>query len=143
MAYENKKIIIFDLDGTLSLSKSPMDDEMLELVSKLLEKKKAAVISGASFRQFQKQFLQALHPSEKVLENLYLFPTCGACFYRYQEGQWRIIYTETFSAEEKKKIMDAFSKAFYNIGFCRGSLLCMCYFFLNSLSRNNTPPSIT
>jgi hydroxymethylpyrimidine pyrophosphatase-like HAD family hydrolase len=40
-----KKIICFDLDGTLAPSKERLDDEMAELVSKLLEKYYMSVIT--------------------------------------------------------------------------------------------------
>jgi hydroxymethylpyrimidine pyrophosphatase-like HAD family hydrolase len=40
-----KKIICFDLDGTLAPSKERLDDEMAELISKLLEKYYMSVIT--------------------------------------------------------------------------------------------------
>jgi len=58
--FKDKSLIIFDLDGTLAESKQPMDSEMTELLARLLEKKKVAVISGGSFEQFKKQFLPEL-----------------------------------------------------------------------------------
>ena len=47
-----KKIIVFDLDGTLAPSKSRIDDETSGLLSKLLEKSMVAIISGGDFPQF-------------------------------------------------------------------------------------------
>src|SRR3989338_5523646 len=106
----HKKLIVFDLDKTLSLSKQPMDDEMAGLLRALLDAKKVAVISGGSFKQFQKQFVPKL--TDGRLENLFLFPTCGSAFYRYGKTGWENVYTETLSPAEKQKIHGAYEKMF-------------------------------
>jgi phosphomannomutase len=49
MNYIKKKIIVFDLDGTLAESKQGLDDEMSNLLGKLLEIKKVAIITGGGF----------------------------------------------------------------------------------------------
>jgi len=69
--FAEKKLIIFDLDGTLAESKQPMDVEMAGLLARLLEKKKVAVISGGSFKQFEKQFLPALKKNNDALTQDY------------------------------------------------------------------------
>jgi phosphomannomutase len=76
-----KKLIVFDLDGTLAESKAPIDAEMAALLSSLLGCAKAAVISGGNWPQFQKQVLSHL-PHDGHLKNLFLLPTCGTKFYR-------------------------------------------------------------
>ena len=55
-----KKIIIFDLDGTLTKSKSNLDQEMALLICELLRLRYVAVTSGCSFQQFENQFLSGL-----------------------------------------------------------------------------------
>lgn len=112
-----KKIIIFDLDGTLAYSKSCIDTEMGGLVARLLEKKKVAVISGGPFKQYDKQLLANLKLSDEQLKNLYLFPTCSTTFYRYEENGWKRVYAETLRNEEKQRIMNAFEKTFIEIGY--------------------------
>ena len=42
----SKRLIIFDLDGTLAESKSPIDDEMGELLGSLLLKVPVSVVFG-------------------------------------------------------------------------------------------------
>jgi len=42
----SKQLVIFDLDGTLTKSKSTIEPEMAELISKLLINRKVAIISG-------------------------------------------------------------------------------------------------
>lgn len=76
-----KKLIIFDLDGTLAESKSALDTEMAALLHDLLGVVKVAVISGGDWPQFQKQLLSNL-PRDERLVNLSILPTCGTKFYQ-------------------------------------------------------------
>src|SRR5450432_977611 len=101
-----KKLIVFDLDGTLAESKSALDAEMAGLLGKLLVIVKVAVISGGDFPQFEQQVLTNLEHDEQ-LKNLSLLPTCGTKFYRYESG-WKKLYSEDFSAAEKEKIIGSF-----------------------------------
>ena len=71
-----KKLIVFDLDGTLAESKSSLDAEMSGLLGDLLGIVKAAVISGGDWPQFEKQVLSHL-PHDESLVSLSLLPTCG------------------------------------------------------------------
>ncbi|MFH1065281.1 MAG: HAD-IIB family hydrolase [Nanoarchaeota archaeon] len=114
-----KKLIVFDLDGTLAKSKSPMDSEMASLLQELLRKKSVAVISGGSYSQYQKQFLSSLDCNdENLLKNLFLFPTCSTAFYRF-EKEWKEVYAQKLAEEEKNKIFNAFEKVFEEIGFVK------------------------
>jgi phosphomannomutase len=104
-----KKLVVFDLDGTLAQSKSSLDAEMATLLNKLLGVTKVAVISGGNWPQFQKQVLSHL-ASDKRLNNLLLLPTCGTQFYRY-ETEWKKIYAEDITGEQKTKIITSLKKA--------------------------------
>jgi HAD superfamily hydrolase (TIGR01484 family) len=110
-----KKLIVFDLDGTLAKSKSALDPEMATLLHDLLDVVKVAVISGGDWPQFEKQLLSHL-PHDQSLTNLSVLPTCGTKFFRYS-GNWTKIYSEDFTADEKKKIIDSLNKAFQAAGF--------------------------
>lgn len=87
--------MVFDLDGTLAESKSPLDAEMALLLEGLLGVVKVAVISGGAWQQFETQILTHL-PSGESLQNLSLLPTCGTRFYRYRAG-WELLYAEDFT----------------------------------------------
>jgi phosphomannomutase len=50
-----KRLVVFDLDGTLAESKSSLDAEMATLLGRLLEVVKVAVISGGAWAQYEKQ----------------------------------------------------------------------------------------
>jgi HAD superfamily hydrolase (TIGR01484 family) len=104
-----KKLVVFDLDGTLAQSKSPLDDEMSALLSKLLGTVKVAVISGGNWPQFQTQVLSHL-VNDEHLKNLSLLPTCGTQFYKYDKS-WQRIYSEDFSSDQQEKIISSLKKA--------------------------------
>jgi len=110
-----KRLIVFDLDGTLAESKSSLDAEMSRLLRDLLGIVKAAVISGGDWPQFEKQVLSQL-PHDANLANLSILPTCGTKFFRYA-GDWKKIYSEDFTAIEKEKIVSSLKKAVEESGF--------------------------
>jgi phosphomannomutase len=111
-----KKLIVFDLDGTLAGSKSPLDSEMSGLLHDLLLIVKVAVISGGDWPQFEKQLLYNL-PHDERLANLSLLPTCGTKFYRYDSAAWKKIYSEDLTAEERDKILSSLTKAIISADF--------------------------
>ena len=80
-----KKLVVFDLDGTLAQSKSSIDSEMAGLLGKLVGTVKAAIISGGDWPQFAKQVLSHLG-KDVNLANLSILPTCGTKFYRYEKN---------------------------------------------------------
>ena len=104
-----KKLIVFDLDGTLAESKSSLDAEMSILLEDLLGVIKVAVISGGDWPQFEKQLLSNL-PRDERLMNLSLLPTCGTKFFQYT-GDWKKIYSEDFTEDEKEKIITSLKTA--------------------------------
>jgi len=110
-----KRLIVFDLDGTLAESKSSLDPEMSNLLHKLLGIVKVAIISGGDWPQFEKQLLSNL-PNNECLENLFLLPTCGTKFYQYNQG-WEKLYSEDFTAKEKETIIGSLKKAIDKTGF--------------------------
>ena len=78
-----KRILAFDLDGTLAASKSPMTDTMAQLLNNLLDHFHICVISGGNFAQFDKQMLANIKAEPIKLAKLHLMPTCGTRYYKY------------------------------------------------------------
>jgi phosphomannomutase len=103
-----KKVIAFDLDGTLAPSKSPLPDPISMLLERLLEKYHVCVISGGKFGQFETQLLSNLHVSPATLERLHLMPTCGTRYMKYDaaRSQWEKVYAEDLEEADKKRIAD-------------------------------------
>ena len=104
-----KKLIVFDLDGTLAQSKAAIDNEMAIRLAALLTVAKIAIISGGDWPQFEKQVLANL-PNGSNLGNLLILPTCGTKFYQY-DVDWKELYAENFTDEEKKKIINSLNQA--------------------------------
>jgi phosphomannomutase len=109
-----KKLVVFDLDGTLAQSKSALDAEMATLLGKLLEIIKVGVISGGDWPQFEKQVLRKLGGDDR-LQNLSILPTCGTKFYKY-ERKWVKLCSEDFTTEQKAKITSALNEAIEQSG---------------------------
>ena len=107
-----KKLIIFDLDGTLAKSKSPIDQEMAELLKSLLDVAQVSIISGGDWPQFQKQVLDHL-PKNSLFQKLSILPTCGTKFYQYKDD-WKELYEENFTVQEKKQILENLNEAIKN-----------------------------
>ena len=114
--FDVKKLVAFDLDGTLAESKSTIDAEMSGLLGGLLRLLKVAVISGGDLAQFQTQLIANL-PQGAPLENLSMLPTCGTKFLRYADGAWHELYSENLSVAQKQKITAALESAVAASGF--------------------------
>jgi hypothetical protein len=98
MINTTKKIIAFDLDGTLAESKQVLEVDTALLLCALAKEKKVAIISGGSFHQFQKQFLPSFVPEKKdekiIYNNLILLPTSGSRRYQYDLGKSEWVMTD-------------------------------------------------
>ena len=110
-----KRLIVFDLDGTLAPSKAALDDEMADLLGRLISVVKVAIISGGDYPQFQKQVLERLPPGSDFA-NLSILPTSGTKFFVY-DGVWRKLYSEDLTDDQKKKIENALESAVAATGF--------------------------
>src|SRR3989344_7775753 len=116
-------LVAFDIDGTLTVSKSPLEDsplvdsDMSDLVNKLMEKYKVAIISGASMKQFETQILAHLTKDSEKLKNLYLLPTNGTTICSYKNSSWQCPPVNVLTDIEKKEIYNAFDKMFQEVGF--------------------------
>jgi len=116
-----KKLLAFDLDGTLAESKRDLDEEMATLICKLLGKVSVVVIGGGNYLQFKKQFLSYLKCPKDKLKNLFILPTSGGRMYIHTKGRWSLLYENTFTIKEKNKILNAFERAFQDMRYIRPS----------------------
>ena len=111
-----KTLLAFDMDGTLALSKQPLDDEMGELLAQLSEVAKVAVISGGDWPQFEKQVVSRL-PAHARRENIFILPTTGTKMYHWENDQWTNVYADLFSEEESDKIKRSLFEAVEEAGY--------------------------
>jgi len=116
-------LIAFDIDGTLTRSRSPLEDnplvdtDMSDLLGRLMDQYKVAIISGASMKQFETQILEHLNKDADKLKNLYLLPTNGTTLCTYKDGAWLCPPSNALSQKEKEEIYAAFNKMFRAVGF--------------------------
>lgn len=108
-----KKLIAFDLDDTLAVSKSAIADRMGELFVGLLDHFDVCIISGGKFEQFRKQVIDRIEATPEQLSRLHLMPTCGTRYYRFEDisGEWQLQYAEDLADDEKQRIIDVSKKA--------------------------------
>ena len=109
------KLVAFDLDGTLAESKQRVSSDMGELLSQLLKKMPVAVMSGAGFPQFERQFFPAF-PADADFTNLYLFPDNAAQCFVYREGSWKPQYDIAFTPAEREHVLKALDEALVETG---------------------------
>jgi HAD superfamily hydrolase (TIGR01484 family) len=104
-----KRLIALDLDGTLSESRQPVAPAMAAALSLVAAHVPIAVISGGDRARFEWQLLEpvgATMPHGRML----LQPMQGACLYLW-DGGWRTISEWRFPAQERDRIISAFTAA--------------------------------
>lgn len=112
-----KKVLAFDLDGTLAPSKSYLPPRMGELLDGLLDYFEICVMSGGKFGQFETQLLQGLPSGPEKLKSLHLMPTCGTQYYKFEDNTWTRVYAENFTDKEKQKIIAALNEGIDTLGY--------------------------
>lgn len=111
-----KKIIAFDLDDTLAVTKSPISPRMAELLGRLLAKYEVCVISGGKFEQFKKQVVDRLDVTPELMAKLHLMPTCGTRYHRFENGEWQMVYAEDLTVEQKERIQQVLEQSAKEVG---------------------------
>jgi hydroxymethylpyrimidine pyrophosphatase-like HAD family hydrolase len=110
-----KRLVAFDLDGTLAESKQPLSAGTAAALSQLLDVVDVAIISGGDWPQFEKQVVFQLLQNTR-LDRLWLLPTTGTKLYRHTGGSWQCLYADLFAPAEKAKILAALDQALAGAG---------------------------
>src|ERR1700748_18073 len=97
-------VVAFDLDGTLTVSKSRIDQHMADLLDALLARLDVCIITGGRFEQIETQVLQDLHAPTGRLAHLHIMPTCGTRYYIWRNGGRPRGYVGDLSQEEKSRL---------------------------------------
>ncbi len=126
-----KKVLAFDIDQTLNIAKTPIPDEIAELLTKCLDHFEICPISGQKFDQFLIQIVDRLvehGATTKQLTHLHLFVAQGTQYYHYQlpddnaktpysRNQWQQIYNYPLTEEQVQKISETIEKAARELNF--------------------------
>ena len=110
------RVLAFDLDDTLAVSKSPIEPEMADLLGRLLDRVEVCIISGGRFEQFDTQVLRRLDIDDSRRRRLHLMPTCGTRYYRWNGTEWQVVYAEDLSAEDKRRIIEVLTTGAQALG---------------------------
>ena len=110
-----KKLVVFDMDDTITPSKSPIGADMAELLLQLSRKVFVGVVSGGKHAQFEKQLLQYLSPEIRNEATLYIGPTSGAQMYHVGEVEKKIHGT-VLPAVVMREVEDAYFSSAKEVG---------------------------
>ncbi len=99
------RVAMFDLDGTLAVSKGEISAATVHMLKALLSAVDVCIISGGRFEQFDAQVLRHLGEFSD-LKRLHLMPTCGTRYLRWEDGVWVEIYFEMLSSDETNRAIE-------------------------------------
>ncbi len=110
--------LIFDLDGTLAVSKSAISNSISELLSTASKSLNLVIISGGMFSQIKKQVIDELGTGTR-LENISILPTSGSQMlcYNVKTLSWDTIYKKVLSSEQKNRIVQCLKKSLGQTSF--------------------------
>ena len=115
-----KKVLSFDIDQTLNVAKTPIPDEIADLLNQCLDHFEICPISGQKFDQFLIQIVDRLTErgaTAKQLSHLHLFVAQGTQYYRYENDDWKQVYNYPLTDEQVKKITETIEAAARELGF--------------------------
>lgn len=119
-----KKVLAFDVDQTLNVAKTPIGDEIADLLVALLPYFELCPISGQKFDQFMIQIVDRMvsrmQPGQlELLKHLHLFVAQGTQYYRYEptKKEWEQVYNYPLTNEQVAKITETIEKAARELGY--------------------------
>lgn len=113
-----KKVLAFDIDQTLNVAKTPITDEIADLLVKCLAHFEVCPISGQKFDQFLIQIVDRLPDnSPELLKHLHLFVAQGTQYYRHNGTDWEQVYNFPLTDEQVAKISQIIEQAAKELGF--------------------------
>ena len=136
-----KKVLAFDIDQTLNVAKTPIPDEIAELLVQCLDHFDICPISGQKFDQFLIQIVNRLvehRVTAGQLTRLHLFVAQGTQYYKYipnikklgpapakptnepipySANYWQKVYNYPLTNEQVKKITDTIESAAKELGY--------------------------
>lgn len=115
-----KKVLAFDIDQTLNIAKTPITDDIAELLTKCLDHFEICPISGQKFDQFLIQIVDRLKDATpEQLTHLHLFVAQGTQYYRYnlEKKDWEQVYNYPLTEEQVKKITETIEQSARELGY--------------------------
>lgn len=111
------RLVAFDLDDTLTPSKSPISPEMADALTELLGVVPVCIISGGQLEQFTSQVTERLDLDDDARSRLHLMPTCGTRYYRYDDGgELGQVYAHDLTDEERSEATSVLEREARRLG---------------------------
>ncbi len=115
-----KKVLAFDIDQTLNIAKTPITEEIADLLKDCLHHFEICPISGQKFDQFLVQIVNELKDATpEELSHLHLFVAQGTQYYRFniEKNDWELVYNYPLTDEQVAKISETIEKSARELGF--------------------------
>ena len=115
-----KKVLAFDIDQTLNIAKTPVTDEIAELLTSCLDHFEICPISGQKFDQFCIQIVDRLKDvgaTAEQLKHLHLFVAQGTQYYRFNGAEWELVYNYPLTDAQVDEITKALEGAARELGY--------------------------
>jgi hypothetical protein len=114
-----RRLIAFDLDGTLAVTKSAISDVIAARLKDLLSLYEVCVISGGKFDQFEKQLIERLDVSPGQMSRLHIMPTSGTRYFRFDDRslEWVMEYAQDLSPEKRAEIVEVLTTGAKELGY--------------------------
>lgn len=114
-----RRVIAFDLDGTLAVTKSAISDVMADRLRDLLSLYEVCVISGGKFDQFKLQLIDRLDVRPEQMSRLHIMPTSGTRYLRFDERKldWVLQYAEDLSPQKRDEIVEVLTAGAKKLGY--------------------------
>lgn len=94
-------IVLFDMDGTLTPPRKPIEDDVIQALKELLSVTKVGLVTGSGY-EYVKQQCASFLSSDISLENFYILPCNGTQKYSLRDGKW----VQDFSLNMRQSIGD-------------------------------------
>lgn len=94
-----RKIVLFDMDGTLTPARKQIESDMIRAL-KLLEKEyEIGIVTGSDFEYVRQQIEPALDIGGIRLSTLHLFPCNGTKYYKWENNKFECQYSADMISE--------------------------------------------
>lgn len=110
--------LIFDLDGTLAVSKSALTHEMGQLLADATNKVNIVIITGGKFDQIKKQVIDCLGVNAQM-KNFYVLPTSGSSMVEYntETQSWDYVYKHELTKNQKEILIQRLNEVLKKVSF--------------------------
>ena len=99
MHMHNSKIVLFDMDGTLTPPRKSIEKNIIEVLSKLSKHTKIGVVTGSGYDYVVEQCSDLWSSSIIDPSNIILFPCNGTQVYTWSGSTWKEIFRANMKEE--------------------------------------------